>query len=269
MPNLTESDYKKMSIDQSFKAYKRDGLRVMYRIKLDNENYYHQRRIITKILKLDENNQYGFTMTKPVLTGCIKEHLAPSWLKFNLLLETVDLDDKIQHLFVVDIEFDEKRATEREYMYNEIPPPFIEKQKILEANERKSYCCTAKSHATLFPKKFIPLYLEDLTFLILRCCWRVTKIYSHYMLEQVRFKIEFVLMNQKSRENAKNAMEKDFFKLMNNVNFGSDCRNSGNNAKFETIIDEINEITYIKKYYNLFDNKVSNFVNSDVLEQQI
>ena len=175
MPNLTESDYKKMSIDQSFKAYKRDGLRVMYRIKLDNENYYHQRRIITKILKLDENNQYGFTMTKPVLTGCIKEHLAPSWLKFNLLLETVDLDDKIQHLFVVDIEFDEKRATEREYMYNEIPPPFIEKQKILEANERKSYCCTAKSHATLFPKKFIPLYLEDLTFLILRCCWRVRK----------------------------------------------------------------------------------------------
>ena len=63
MPNLTESDYKKMSIDQSFKAYKRDDLKVMYRIKLDNENYYHERRIITKILKLDENNQYGFAMT--------------------------------------------------------------------------------------------------------------------------------------------------------------------------------------------------------------
>ena len=25
----------------------------------------------------------------------------------------------------------------------------------------------------------------------------------------------------------------------------------------------------MKKYYNLFDNKVSNFVNSDALEQQI
>ena len=37
-------------------------------------------------------------MTKPMPTGCIKEHLAPSWLKFNLLLETVDLDDKIGHL---------------------------------------------------------------------------------------------------------------------------------------------------------------------------
>ena len=49
MPNLTESDSKKMSIDQSFKAYKRDDLKVMYRIKLDNENYYHERAIITQI----------------------------------------------------------------------------------------------------------------------------------------------------------------------------------------------------------------------------
>ena len=40
-----------MSIDQNFKAYKRDSLKVMYRIKLDNENYYNERRIITKILK--------------------------------------------------------------------------------------------------------------------------------------------------------------------------------------------------------------------------
>ena len=76
-------------------------------------------------------------------------------------------------------------------------------------------------------------------------------------------------MNQKCRQNAKNANEKDFFKLMNNANFEFNCRNNANNAKFELIIDEINEITYIKKYYNLFDNKAPNFVNSDVLEQQI
>ena len=30
---------------------------------------------------------------------------------------------------------------------------------------------------------------------------------------------------------------------MNIVNFGYDCRNNVNNAKFESIIDEINEIT--------------------------
>ena len=64
-------------------------------------------------------------------------------------------------------------------------------------------------------------------------------------------------------------MESNFFELLNNANFEFDFRNSANNAKFEPIIDEINEITYLKKYYNLFNNKVSNYVNSDVLEQQI
>ena len=64
-------------------------------------------------------------------------------------------------------------------------------------------------------------------------------------------------------------MESNFFELLNNANFGFDFRNSANNARFEPIIDERNEITYLKKYYNLFNNKVSNYVNSDVLEQQI
>ena len=111
-------------------------------------------------------------MTKPMPTGCIKENNSPTWLEFNLLLEKVSLEDPIGHLFVVDIEFDEKNATRKQYMYNEIFPPIIEKQKILDANERslfqllelfdktndgkpKSYRCTAKSHATMFPKKFI------------------------------------------------------------------------------------------------------------------
>ena len=56
---------------------------------------------------------------------------------------------------------------------------------------------------------------------------------------------------------------------MNNANFGYDYRNNLNNVKFQLIIDKINEISYIKKYYNLFDSKVSNFVNSDILEKQI
>ena len=121
----------------------------------------------------------------------------------------------------------------------------------------------------MFPKKFIPLYLEGLRFLIKRAEWRVSKLYSHFTFEQDCFKQEFVLMNQKLRQNAKNNIEKDFFKLMNNANFGYDCRSNANNTKFEPIIDEINEITYIKKYYNLFHNKVSHFVKSDILEQQI
>ena len=120
----------------------------------------------------------------------------------------------------------------------------------------------------MFPKKFIPLYLEDLRFLIKRASWIVTKLYSHFTFEQDCFKKEFVLSNQKSRQNAKNDIKKIFCKLMNNANFGFDCRNNANNAKFEPIIDEIGEITYIKKY-NLFDSQVAYFVKSDHLEQNI
>ena len=44
-----------------------------------------------------------------MLTGCIKEKEPPSWLDFDILLETVDLDDSIGHLFIVDIFLDEKK----------------------------------------------------------------------------------------------------------------------------------------------------------------
>ena len=39
-------------------------------------------------------------------------------------------------------------------------------------------------------------------------------------------------MNQKSRQNAKNSIGKDFFKLMNNASFGYDCRNNLDNCQF-------------------------------------
>ena len=93
-------------------------------------------------------------------------------------------------------------------MYNEILSPIIEKQKYLDANERsvyqllelfdettkdkrKSHIYTAKSHVTMFPKKFVPLY-------------------SHFTFEQDCFKKEFVLSNQKSRQNAKNDIQEIF-----------------------------------------------------------
>ena len=71
-------------------------------------------------------------------------------------------------------------------------------------------------------------------------------------------------MNQKSRQESK-----DSVKLMNNSNFGYDCRNNIDNCKFSPIFDEYNEITFINRYYNVFDQKVSQFVASDLLKQQI
>ena len=52
---------------------------------------------------------------------------------------------------------------------------------------------------------------------------------------------------------------------MNNVNFGCDCRNNLHNCQFIPIFDELNEVTYLKRYYNHFDKEVSKFVSSNLI----
>ena len=61
-----------------------------YILKLDGEEKYSTKSVISKILKLDENNQYGYAMTKPMPTGSIEKKFS-SWQEFNLLIETAAL----------------------------------------------------------------------------------------------------------------------------------------------------------------------------------
>ena len=139
--------------------------KIVYNLKMNNEKV--KKRVITKILKLDENNQYGNGMTKPLPPGCIKDSDNICWKTFNFLLESVSFEDTIGHLYIVVIEFDFKNATEMEFAYNEIYPSIIEKQKIIDPCERsvlqlleqfvrgeknapKAYRSTAKAHANLF-----------------------------------------------------------------------------------------------------------------------
>ena len=110
------------------------------------------------------------------------------------------------------------------------------------------------------------MYLEDLLFCIKRAGWKVTKIHAYLTFEQSRFKCNFILMNQKSRQLPKNDVEKDFFKLMNNSNLGYDCRNNLDNCKFNPIFDEFGEITYVNRYHNIFVEKVSSFVSTDLVK---
>ena len=187
--------------DDNENNWKNHGYKICYKLKLDNEECYSNKRVISKILKLDENNQYRFAMTKLLPTGFIKKEQMLTWRKFNLLLETVDLDDPIGHLFIVDIHFDHRRASLKQILYNEMFPPVIENHKIIDPSEKlvyqlfeqysetdkgipRSYRPAQKSHTTLFAKKFQPLYLEHLRFLIFRASWTVTKIYYLFPFEQ-------------------------------------------------------------------------------------
>ena len=111
------------------KNLKDQNYKICYDFKSDDDVEQQKYRVISKILKLDENNQYGFAMTKPMATGCIKDYQDLSWRTFNFLLESVTLDDPIGHLYVVDIELDFNKLRPKQKVYNEICPPIIEKKK--------------------------------------------------------------------------------------------------------------------------------------------
>ena len=65
-------------------------------------------------------------------------------------------------------------------------------------------------------------------------------------------------------------MRETFFKLFNNANFGYDCRNDLDTCTFEPINDEINELSFIRRYYkNLFDKGIEPFINARILQQEI
>ena len=120
------------------------------------------------------------------------------------------------------------------------------------------------------PKRCVPIYLEELKFAITRCGWKVTKLYNHYYFEQERYKRDFILRNQKFTQEAERKIESDFWKLLNNSNFGYDCRNNIDNCYFQPIKDEMNELSFIRRYYNnSFDKDISQFITSRILEDEI
>ena len=98
-----------------------------------------------------------------------------------VLLENVTLEDKLGHLFVVDIKFAD--INKKTLLFNEIYPPIFEKNKKIDPYERSctqimsratvkhnkkkedtlySLPLNSKTHATLKEKIFVPLYAEDL-----------------------------------------------------------------------------------------------------------
>ena len=88
--------------------------------------------VIAEILKLDENNQYGYSMTKPLPPGCIKENKNFSWVDFNILIESIDLKDKIGHLFVVDIYLTLKMQTRSSYFIMKFFHQLLRNRKFLK-----------------------------------------------------------------------------------------------------------------------------------------
>ena len=57
--------------------------------------------------------------------------------------------------------------------------------------------------------------------------------------------------------------------LLNNSNIGRDCRNNADICMFEPIFIEIDKLRFVKEYHNFFDPRISQFVNLDLLREEI
>ena len=83
---------------------------------------------------------------KPLPYGCIKKkEYPPSLLEFNKILDNISQEDKIGHLFIVDIKFHNKNP--KMLLFNEFYPPkkkdkpferyTLQLMSIFERNEEK------------------------------------------------------------------------------------------------------------------------------------
>ena len=83
---------------------------------------------------MDENNQHGNAMTKPLPYGCKKKvSKVPFLLEFNMILDNISDRDKVGHLFIVDIKFHNKN--EKTMLFNEIYTPIFEKKGYSDASK--------------------------------------------------------------------------------------------------------------------------------------
>ena len=150
---------------------KTDNYKLIYHVKINNIK--QKKRVATKILKMDENNQYGNAMTKPLPCGYIKKmKKIPTFYVFHKILSNLYHEDKMGHLFIVDINFHDTNP--KTMPFNEICTPIYEKNKIVQAYERSvlqlmsvlnrnedkdiinNFKCNAKAHSTMTATGFEP-----------------------------------------------------------------------------------------------------------------
>ena len=144
------------------------------------KNFFEDRRVVIKIQKMDENNQYGNAMTEPLPAGSIKRvKKLPTMEEFDLILQGVLDTNKIGHLFIVDIDFCQKNVIEKQLSCNGNYTLTFEKKKVLSVNERSvfqlldttilndkgkidSYKTTSKTHTRQWTQKLSYLHKQNI-----------------------------------------------------------------------------------------------------------
>ena len=193
------------------------------------------------IMYLDANNLYGWAMSQYLPTGGFK------WLAKNQI-DKIDLakykEDSNKGLILeVDLEY----PKELHDLHNDYPLA-AEKVKV-NKDMLSNYCqeiadkfkvSTGLVHKlipTLSNKEKYVLHYRNLQ-LYTDLGLKITKIHRVLKFNQSPWLKQYIDFNTQKRTNAKNAFEKDFFKLMNNSVFGKTMENIRKRVDVRLVTDE-------------------------------
>lgn len=124
------------NLDKTLDILIKKNEKVLFDLNIDGKK--QTKGILSKILQMDENNQYGMAMTKPLLCGYIRKEntLTPTLVEFNDILDKLFHDETIGHIFIVDIKF--HNVNPKTLLIYELCPAIFEKDKKIEPFEQST-----------------------------------------------------------------------------------------------------------------------------------
>ena len=224
---------------------------------------YNEKAPSKYIMYLDANNLYGWAMSQYLPTGGFR------WMT-EKQINKIDLakyreDSKKGLILEVDLEYPKKLHD----LHNDYP---LGPEKVKGTEDMLSDYCKKiaekynisiglvhKLIPTLGNKEKYVLHYRNLK-LYMDLNLKVTNIHRVLEFNQSPWLKQYIDFNTEKRKNAKNAFEKDFFKLMNNSVFGKTMENIRKRVDVRLVTDE-------KKLLKL-TNK-STFVSSKIFNENL
>ena len=202
------------------------------------------------IIYLDANNLYGWAMSQYLPTGGFKWLTEKQINKINLAQYNEDSNKGL--LIEVDLEY----SKELHDLHNDYP---VAAERVCVNKDMLSeYCKTIatkynisaglvhKLIPTLSNKEKYVLHYRNLQ-LYLDLGLKINKVHRVLEFNQSPWLKEYISFNTIKRTQAKNAFEKDFFKLMNNSVFGKTMENIRKRVDVKLITDEKKLLKMVSK----------------------
>ena len=202
---------------------------------------YDEKKPSKYIMYLDANNLYGWAMSHYLPTGGFRWMTQKQINKINL--DKYDNDSNKGLILEVDLEYPKKLHN----LHNDYP---LAPEKVKVTNDMLSDYCKSiadkygistglvhKLIPTLSKKEKYVLHYRNLQ-LYIDLGLKLTKVYRVLEFNQSPWLKQYIDFNTEKRTNAKNAFEKDFFKLMNNSVFGKTMENIRKRVDVRLVTDE-------------------------------